>query len=254
MRPWLAIVCGISLLAVALIVEAPASLLELYLAAIAGGRIHVANTSGTLWRGAGELVLADGDRRRIAWRLDPWALLGGEVRGSLSGEGTAPDARFAVDGSKLELDGFALTMPIAELQRAAGVSSTLASAGGEIAIRVDRLVRDTGAIDVQLALQWRDASIAGPGAYPRIALGEIQAELSGRGREVSGPVTNRGGEVEIDGRVTASAAGRQRIEASIRPRPGIDKGHAEAIVAVLSAIGTPDAQGGYRIAWAGGGR
>jgi hypothetical protein len=254
MRTWLAIVCGVFFVILALIIEAPATLLEGRLAAISGGRAHVSNTSGTLWRGAGELVLDDGVRRRIAWRLDPWALLRGEVRGTLAGDGAAPDARFAVGRDRLELDGVALAMPIAALQRAAGASSMLANASGEVAIRVDRLVRDADAIDVQLALQWRDASISGPGTPSRIALGDIQVEMSGRGAEVSGPIANRGGEVEIDGKVTASANGRTRLEANIRPRPGIDKAHADAIAKALSTVGIPDAQGGYRVAWSGGTR
>jgi len=251
MRPWLAIVCGAILIVLALIITAPASLLEGRLAKISGGRAQISSANGTLWRGAGELVLDDGVGRRVAWRLDPWAALRGELRGTLSGDGAAPDARFAVGRDRVELDGVSLVMPVSALLRTAGVSSLLATAGGEVAIRIDRLVRDTDAIDVQLALQWRDASIAGLGSAPPMALGDIQAELSGRGAEVSGPITNRGGEVELAGKATASASGSTRLEANIRPRPGIDKAHADAIAKTLAAVAVPDGQGGYRIVWSG---
>ena len=251
MRPWLAIVCGAILIVLALIITAPASLLEGRLAKISGGRAQISSASGTLWQGAGELVLDDGVRRRVAWRLDPWAALRGEVRGTLSGDGAAPGARFALGRDRVELDGVSLAMPVAALLRAAGVSSLLATAGGDVSIRIDRLVRDTDALDVQLALQWSDASVAAPGIVPRMALGDIQAELSGRGAEVSGPITNRGGEVELSGKATASASGSTRLEADIRPRPGIDKAHSDAIAKALAAVGVPDGQGGYRVVWSG---
>ena len=51
------------------------------------------------------------------------------------------------------------------------------------------------------------------------------------------------------GTVTAVAGGAPRVEASIRPRAGIDRERAASLSAALSTLGRPDAQSRYRIAW-----
>ena len=90
MRPWLVIGAGAILLAAALIIEAPATLLDRRVADLTDGRIRIAAATGTVWRGAGELtLLPDGVRIPIAWRLEPMPLLRGVLAGS-SWEGIWP--------------------------------------------------------------------------------------------------------------------------------------------------------------------
>jgi general secretion pathway protein N len=251
MRLWVAVVCGVALVVAALIVEAPASVADWRLGAMTGDRLHIANASGTLWDGSGDLLASGSSvRRHIAWRLERWPLLRGELRGTLATD--ADDDRvgsFVVDHAKVELEGFELAMPMEALLRAAGAPPLIASAGGDFGVHVDRFVRDADALDVALAVQWRNASLPGLGPFARVMLGDIHTELSGRGREVSGPLANTGGEVEIDGTVTAVADGAPRVEATIRPRAGIDRERASTLALALSALGPADAEGRVRVAW-----
>ena len=251
MRPWVAVVCGVVLVAAALIVEAPASVADWRLGAMTGNRLHIANPSGTLWNGSGELVASGSSvQRHIAWRLESWPLLSGELRGTLATDADADRVgSFAVGHDKIALEGFELAMPMEALLRATGAPSIIASAGGDLGIHIDRFVRDAEALDVALAVQWRNASLPGVGPFARVMLGDVHAELSGRGREVSGPLDNDGGELELHGTLTAVADGQPRVDASIRPRAGLDRDRASTLALALSALGPADAEGRVRVVW-----
>ena len=253
MRIALAVVVAVIAVAVALLFLAPASLLDARLASISGGRVRIANAEGTLWRGSGDLVLpAGGARRPVTWSIDPWPLLRGELRGSFTDTADSQRvATFDASGKEFQLHGLDFGLPMAALLRTLGAPSYLASAGGDVTLHVDRFVRGADALDAQVAVQWSNASVPGQGADLRIALGDVQGELSGIGREVPGTIENSGGEVEIRGTVGAAANGSMRVDLAVRPREGVARDRAAAIAATLGLIGTPDGRGGYRVAWEG---
>jgi hypothetical protein len=133
--------------------------------------------------------------------------------------------------------------------KGAGVPGALTTAGGSVNAHIERLVQTPDAIDAQLTLQWRDASVPGLRPGERIALGEIRLDVDGRGPEIAGALSNRGGDVEITGRVAVTAALASRLDATVRPRDGIDRDRADAVAAAFSFLGAADGQGGYRLAW-----
>jgi general secretion pathway protein N len=239
--------------AAALILLAPASLLDARLASISEGRVRIANATGTLWHGSGDLVLAAGGAQRpVAWSIDAWPLLRGELRGSFTGGADSQRiGTFDASGNKLELRGIELAVPMETLLRTLGAPSILASAGGEVTLRVDRLVRGADTLDAQLAMMWSNASLPSQSPDLRIALGDVRAELSGQGREVPGTIQHTGGDVDLRGTLSAAANGSTRVDLQVKPRAGIARDRADAIATALGLIGTPDGQGGYRVAWAG---
>jgi hypothetical protein len=111
------------------------------------------------------------------------------------------------------------------------------------------LVQTRAGLDAQLTVQWRDASLPGPRAGSRIALGNIRLDADGTGPEVIATLSNRGGDVDISGQVALRAADSPAINATVRTRPGIERERAEAVATVLALIGTSDGLGGYRLAW-----
>jgi hypothetical protein len=255
MRTGIAVAVAVVAFAAALILEAPASLLDGRLAAISDGRVRIAHAGGTLWRGSGDLVLpAGGARQAVTWRIEAWPLLRGELRGSFTGADSQRIASFDAGGDKLELRDVELALPMEALLRTLGAPSLLASAGGEVTLRVDRFVRGADALDAKVALQWSNASVPGQRPDLRIALGDVRAELSGQGREVPGTIENSGGDVDLRGTFTAAANGSTRIDVGVKPRAGIARDRAAALAAALGLIGSSDGQGGYRVAWAGGPR
>ena len=249
MRPGLAFAAGALLLALALAIEAPATLVDGRVAAATDGRVRITDASGTLWNGAGELVLLpSGARRPLAWHIDAWPLLFGELRGTIAIDAAQP-AEFAYGRRSMRLHRLDVALPVDSLLQSMGVPAALGSAGGSIEARIVRFVQTPGALDADLAAQWRNASL--PALRPgfRILLGDVRADARGTGAEIAGSISNMGGDVEIAGRVAVSAALVPKIDATIRPRAGIDRDRAEAITTALSLIGSSDGQGGYRLAW-----
>src|SRR5215468_2038928 len=103
MRTGIAVAVAIVALAAALIFEAPASLLDARLASISQGRVRIANAAGTLWRGSGDLVLSGGAHQGVAWQIDAWPLLRGELRGSFRDAASSrPIASLDAGGDHLE--------------------------------------------------------------------------------------------------------------------------------------------------------
>jgi len=251
MKGWLAVAAGGLLLVIALALDAPAALLDARVAAATDGRVRIAGATGTLWNGMGELVLLPrGTRRLLAWHIDAASLLTGEARGTLALDGSAAQsAAFAFGHGRTALRNFDADLPMDALLETAGVPAALGAAGGSVATHVDRFVRTEDALDADLSVQWKDASLPAPASGVRIGLGDISVELRGSGPEIGGLLSNRGGDVDITGRLRLDAALHPSLDAALRPRAGIERDRADAIVAALSLVGAPDGQGGYRLNW-----
>jgi hypothetical protein len=203
-----------------------------------------------LWNGAGDLVLLPkGTRRSIAWHVAAWPLLTGEVRGNLAMDSGGSRTDFSYGPRHAALRHFELSLPVESVLQSAGVP--LAGAGGRVMAHVERFERTSQGIDADLSLQWLDASLPSLRPGLRIALGDLELELRGSGAEAGGRLSNRGGDVDIAGRVALTAALAARIDATVRPRSGLDRDRADAIATALSLIGASDGRGGYRIVWSG---
>jgi general secretion pathway protein N len=252
MRAAIAVAAAAVLLAIALAVMAPAALLDARIAALSGGRMRIANATGTLWNGSGELVLLPaGTRRPLSWRLDAWPLLRGDIRGVVAGDGeNGQEATIAYAPDRFELRGLDVSLPAESLLRVVTSAKAPLGVGGDLLLHIDHLLQVSEALDARLTVQWRDASVPAPRADARISLGDVRLDLGGRGAELSGTIGNTGGDVEISGQVAVAAAGGSKLDATLRPR-GTDRARTETIAAALSALGTGDGQGGYRVSWSG---
>jgi len=247
MRPALAFVAGAILLAFMLVLTAPAALLDRRIDALSAGRVRLANATGTLWKGSGELVLLPGvTRLPVFWRAELWPLARGEVRAAIGFDPDVPQSAAVVFGSdRLDVRDLEVSLPVESIVRSASPALPLA-ARGNLALRVERFMQRPDLLDAQLSVQWNDASVPAFPPDERIALGDVRVDLAGRGAVVTGPVRNTGGEVEITGQVGIAATGTLQLTATLRPRSG-DRDRAERIANALAAIGAPDGQGGYTL-------
>ncbi|MEP6996546.1 MAG: type II secretion system protein N [Betaproteobacteria bacterium] len=238
------------MLAAALAIEAPATLLDQRIAALSQDRVRVAAAAGSLWRGSGELtLLPDGTRIPIAWRLEPLPLLRGRLVGSLTVDDANHPASFTVGQEDFSAHDFALTLPAAAVLRTAGVPDGLAVAGGTLALEVADLARRGDRLEGRVDLRWKDAALPDPRSGTRIALGEIHIAAAGSGAQIPATLTNSGGDVTISGSLVFSTRDMPRIDAKIAPRAGLPAERTEAIAAILAGIGRADGTGGYRIVW-----
>jgi general secretion pathway protein N len=241
---------GAVLLAIALLIIAPAALLDARINALSDGRLRIANATGTLWQGSGELALLPaGTRQPLFWRLDAWPLLRGEIRAAVAlGAEGGRSATVAYGRDRLDVRDLDVSLPAQGVLLAANPKIPLA-VGGTLALHVDRLVQLPDILDAQLSAEWRDGSIPLLLDTP-VSLGDLRIALNGRGAAINGPLRNSGGEVEIDGQFDIGAAGTAGLDATVRPR-GNDRERADRIAIALAALGTPDGRGGYRMIWKG---
>ncbi len=255
MQRAIVLVVGAALISLALLIMAPASLIDGRLDALSAGRLRLANASGTLWNGAGDVRVLPGNTGiPVSWRIDAWPLLWGELRGTLSGiDDAAPPASFMLSARESTVRNVAVALPAGALLRAAGAPVALATAGGNVSVRISELTRRGERIDGQLALRWDQATLQaaliGPRPSPRIALGDVRFDGTGQGSGIAGTLANAGGEVEISGAVSASVDGAARVDVLVRPRAGVDAERSGAIGGALAAIGRPDGGGAFRITW-----
>jgi hypothetical protein len=247
----LALAAGTVLLAIALLFIAPAALLDARINALSDGHFRIANATGTLWQGSGELVLMPaGTRQPLFWRLEAWPLLRGEIRAAITlGANGARTATVAYGRDRLDVRDLDVSLPAQGVLLAANPKTPLA-VGGSLALHVERLVQLPDVLDAQLSAEWRDGSVPGALVDAPISLGDVRIALNGRGAAINGPLRNSGGEVEIDGQLDVGAAGTARLDATVRPR-GSDRERADRIAMALAALGVPDGRGGYRVTWTG---
>ena len=99
MRPAFAFAAGAVLLAITLLIIAPGALLDARINTLSDGRLRIANATGTLWQGSGELVLMPaGPRQTFFWRLDATVRPRGSDRASADRIAMALAALGAPDG------------------------------------------------------------------------------------------------------------------------------------------------------------
>lgn len=247
-RALLVLLVAVVLLAGAVAVLAPASLMAPCLERATGGRLAVGEVEGTLWRGQG--VLAAGSARMpFAWTLAATPLLAGEAQLRITPvDARSPSPRAAITATRrrLALADVALVVPAAVVTRAL-LRDAPARAGwvvdGQIAATTSHLEWSPAAYGGELRLVWRQARLA-PASAAAIDLGEATAALTARDGRLAGPVTNAGGNLDVRGEASIGPDGGAAISLLLTPRRADDAELARR----LAVIGAPEG-GGWRVSW-----
>jgi len=237
-----AILIFIAAVAVAAVViaVAPASLAGVAVARATNEVLTLAATDGTLWRGRGTLVAGSTLRVPVAWSIDPWPLLRGELHVQLfpsSAAGRSPRAEISARRDALALRGVDVTLPadlVESLAPRSGVRVT-----GDVRLTAPSLDWTPVSFGGEARVEWQNALIA-LSADPGIRLGTVTAALSGAGDRLSGRVSNEGGAFDVRGQLTLLANGAPDISITMTPRDG-DSPPAQA--RTLTLTGGPGATG-----------
>ncbi|MCL4184340.1 MAG: type II secretion system protein N, partial [Burkholderiaceae bacterium] len=158
---------------IALAAGAPAAFADRALDRATAGRVRLAETDGTIWRGSGRLVLVDlganeGERRslagvtvpgRIDWNLRPLPLLIGQVDAAIRIEGMTQPVRIQGDYDEVRVSGGSLVLPSVELGRMGSPWNTLRPSGA-LSLRWENLLVKQGALEGRAQIELRDASSA----------------------------------------------------------------------------------------------
>lgn len=251
MRAALVAAAAACLLVAALAAEAPATLVDGRLDALSGGRVRVADASGTVWNGSGALVLQpSGARVPVLWHIDALPLLRGRLAGTLGRDTAAiPRGSFDLGSDDFAVRSFELASPAEALLRTSGAPSIIAAAGGIVAVRGDSFALRRGAFDGGFVVRWQDASVPGLRPDIRFALGDVRLDATATGGEIRSTLSNLGGDVELSGTMTLGANGAARIDVRLKPRPEIDKERLKAFSSAMAMVGAADDSGGFRLSW-----
>ncbi|MEO8304854.1 MAG: type II secretion system protein N [Betaproteobacteria bacterium] len=240
-RPLLLCAALVAAVAIFAIRLAPATLADARLARLTNGNVRLADTTGTLWDARGALS-AGATRIPIAWRIDPWPLLRGDLRLHLAPRadtaGGSPRADVAIQGERVEVTGAQVTFPAGIAVAVAG-STAGWTVGGDIDLDTARFEWAPPSIRGDLAIRWRAARLVPPGNAGPLDLGDVTVMLRGGGDRLSGPVANVGGDLAVRGEIALRAASGIELSVVLTPRRADQRELAQA----LSVLGSPDGDG-----------
>jgi hypothetical protein len=224
---------------------APATLADARISAASNGAAHLIDVEGTLWSGRATLA-AGATRTPIAWRIDRWPLLRGELHlHLLRGDGAStamPKGDIAIGRNSVELRDVDAMVPAALVAVIAGSDAALA--GGDVSLATAVVEWAPPANRGDARVRWLGASVTVPGSAESTALGDITATLSARGDSLAGPVSNAGGDLAVQGTVTLIARSGAQLSLVLTPRNADDR----KLVQALSLIGIPEGSG-WRVEW-----
>ncbi|HWZ71594.1 MAG TPA: type II secretion system protein N [Casimicrobiaceae bacterium] len=255
MRSLLVVAAAACLLAAAIAVEAPATLVDRRLDLLTGGRMRVADAAGTVWNGSGALILLPyAARVPVQWRVDLLPLLRSRLSGTIGRDPMgnpmeSSQATFDLGADDFAVRRFAIAFPAEALLRAIDAPAAVTAAGGIVDLRADAFTMHRGMFEGGFTARWQGASVPGPRPEVRITLGDVRLEGVANGGEIKGALSNTGGDIEITGTVILAATGAARVEARLKPRAGVDAERSSAITAALSLLGPKDDSGAFRVSW-----
>lgn len=229
MTRFAAAVAALGIVAIALALAAPATLVAPLVARHTHGALVLAEAEGSAWRGRGTLATADGRLAwPLAWRVAPAALLRGALEVALLPVAGGPSGFVTLHSNQAALRDAAVDVPLAGL----GLPGD-AVAGGEVRLSTPRALRAADRSEGTVRIDWTRARLALPG-LPPLDLGNVTATLAADGRRWRGPVQARGGTVEADGDLSVDDAGAD-LALLLRLAPGAPE--------ALRRLGPADASG-----------
>lgn len=243
----LRLLLGALVLAAAVVLFAPAALLDAPLADRTARRLRLADARGVWWNGQGVIAHADGVARiPLAWRVDPAALARGAFAVRVRDADTAaPVGTLSLARGSVELSDFRLRVPAAA---AGSVDSRLEAIalGGEVALTSPAYALRGASRAGEVDATWQRARIVAGGT--RVDLGTVTLDSAPIDGGTTGTIRNDGGDVSIAG-TFSDRAGVLDASLTIAPMPAAP----HSVRTLLPLLGPPDGSGGVRIAWHGRG-
>ena len=223
---------------------APAQWADHAVRSISGGRVELAEASGTIWNGSATLVLAPGGERDTArtglpdplsWHLAPWPLLFGNVQLTLSHPSalTSPWQVSAYAGGSLQLGAATLRLPAAMLTGLGAPWNTVRP-GGIISLHTDGLQLSRGQFQGSVTAEWEYASSA---LTPVSPIGHYRLQTSGPYPGTRLQLQTISGPLELAGSGTIAEGGHLRFEGIARPQATADPATKSQLTGLISLLG-----------------
>jgi general secretion pathway protein N len=227
----------------ALIVIAPATLLDAAVRHASDGMLRVAEARGSIWSGSGELELIDARRRTgiaktVRWHLLPGALWRGSVAYEVQLADAAIPASVSVSPSRVEIAHASIQLPANAIVIAAP-RLAVAQLGGDLSIDAARVVADGNSLRGSATLRWRNARSALTAVSPLGAY-ELRAESDEAGLHAT--LVTLEGPLELKG----EGAWRRGAPPAFAVIARVAPPHVDAIAPVLRLIASESTDGTFR--------
>jgi general secretion pathway protein N len=244
-RAWIAAVAGGAVaVLVTLAVLAPAQWAAQLLSRASGGRVELAEATGTVWNGSGTLVLASGTGIAqsasslpgpLSWHLSAVALLTGTVELTLRHPSalTAPLAVSLYADGRLQMSADTIRLP-AELLAGLGAPWNTVRPGGIVSVHTDGLQIAHGQGRGSLTIEWESAS---SGLSPVSPIGHYRLQTSGQYPGTRLELQTISGPLELTGSGTIGEGGRVRFEGIARPLAAADATTRTQLTGLISLLG-----------------
>lgn len=211
MNRWTLIAAGLGAYTLALLVTAPATLLDVGLRLASDGKMRLVEAKGTLWSGSGLIEIHDQGRytgvaKSMTWRLRKDAALRARFTYEVKFDLENPPFPVTLFWSRIELKNADISLPAAAL----GIG--LAKLGplgltGDVNLHIDSLSLGRITTLGSATLQWL---MAGSALAPISPLGNYELRLNANGATVQASLHTLQGPLQLDGQGSWSS-GRQPV-------------------------------------------
>ena len=252
MRKALFVLAALAALLATALVIAPAQWIASTLKSATGGRVELADASGTAWNGSAVLVLASSPDpaapratlpERLSWRLSPWSLLIGQFDLTVTHPSalTQPLAVRAplLGGGATTLSATTLRLP-ASLLIGLGAPWNTVRPGGILLVNWDRLQIGSDRIQGNVSAEWQYASSA---LTPVSPMGHYRLQTNGVWPGTQLDLLTISGPLELKGSGTIAAGGGLRFTGRAQPMAGTDPGVKAQLTGLISLLGRRDGEG-----------
>ena len=223
---------------------APAQWADHAVRSISGGRVELAEATGTIWNGSATLVLAPGGTSDVgraglpdplSWHLSPWPLLFGDFELTLRHPSalTSPWQISAYAGGRMQLGAATLRLPAAMLTGLGAPWNTVRP-GGIISLHTDGMQFAQGRFQGSVTAEWEYASSA---LTPVSPIGHYRLETSGPYPGTRLQLQTISGPLELAGSGTIAEGGRLRFQGIARPQATADQATKTQLTGLISLLG-----------------
>jgi general secretion pathway protein N len=241
---WRLIGLGLAAYALGLIAAAPATLIDARLQQASEGGLRLAEASGTLWSGTGQIEIRDANRhtgiaKSIAWRVRPAYLLRGKLLYEVALDHAVQHFPVTISLSRIEVADADINLPTAAL--GLGVPK-LAPLGltGDMLLHIARLSLERSALYGNATLQWHGA---GSAFTPISPLGDYELRFEGDGSAVRATLRTLQGALQLDGEGSWTTGRNPVFQGTARIAPQ----HQQQLAPLLRLIAIERGDGSFQI-------
>jgi len=244
MRRWHLLTIGVGAYVFALIVFAPATLVDAGLQRASHGALRLAEAQGSLWSGSGQIEIREtggrtGVAKALAWRVVPQSLLRGRLVCEVDLDKSATPFPVTISLSRIELANADIRLPATVL--GLGVPK-LAPLGltGDVRIHVSSLSIARNRMEGYATVNWHGA---GSTLSPVSPLGDYEVRLDGEGMTVHAYLRTIEGPLQLEGKGSWTQGERPAFLAMARVPPQ----HQQELAPLLRLIAVERGEGRFEL-------